>query len=307
MRERTELPPWWPHATQSEWVPSGALRWHVQRFEQPQVGASSSASRPCAVLIHGTGSALHTWRTLAPLLAERFEVLTVDLPGHGFTHTPAYHRLDLPSVAADLDALLQTLAVAPALLVGHSAGAAVAMRWALDRDGANGRARTAPARPMVVAINGALVPLQGPAGRLFLPAARTLSASPLVASMFAAWAALPGMTARLLQGTGSSIDALGVRCYEHLVTQARHAGGALRLMASWDLAPLARDLAHSRIPLALLVGLGDRTLPPSHARDVARACPTARINEMPRLGHLAHEEDAGTVLSHVLGVWGKSG
>ena len=37
------------------------------------------------VLIHGMGSAATAWKPIIPQLSEQFEVITVDLPGHGQT------------------------------------------------------------------------------------------------------------------------------------------------------------------------------------------------------------------------------
>ncbi len=119
----------------------------------------------------------------------------------------------------------------PTLVVGHSAGAAIAMRMALD-------GLIAPA--LTVSIGGAILPLQGPIGRLFMPLARALTVNPFVPPAFAAMARLPSVARRLLASTGSRIDAEGERCYAHLMANATHAAGALRLMASWDLQPLDR-------------------------------------------------------------------
>ena len=63
----------WPHAEISRFHQVGGLRWHVQ-----QMGEG-----PPILLIHGTGASTHSWRDLAPLLAERFTVIAADLPGHG--------------------------------------------------------------------------------------------------------------------------------------------------------------------------------------------------------------------------------
>ena len=38
---------------------------------------------PHILLIHGMGSAATAWKPLTPHLLERFNVITVDLPGHG--------------------------------------------------------------------------------------------------------------------------------------------------------------------------------------------------------------------------------
>jgi magnesium chelatase accessory protein len=282
------VPPWWPHVQRSAVIEAAGLRWHVQRW------GGALRGRPVALLIHGTGAGSHSWRHLAPLLAKHFDVIAPDLPGHAFTHTPDTQPLSLPAVADAVAALLGRLQVQPALVVGHSAGAAVALRMALS-------ARIAPR--LVVSINGAVLPLQGALGRMFMPAARLLAASPLVAPAFAAWAALPSVARRLLDSTGSRIDAEGERCYAHLVADGRHAAGTLRLMASWDLDALAQDLPRLDLPLLLMAAEGDRTLAPSHALRVQAVLPQARVAWQPGLGHLSHEEDAAATLALIDVAW----
>jgi magnesium chelatase accessory protein len=280
------LPPWWPHRSASSFVDVGALHWHAQCF--------GNASAPVVLLLHGTGASAHSWRHLAPLLATHFRVIAPDLPGHAFTHTPAEQPLSIGAVAAALADLLRALDAQPTLVVGHSAGAAIALRMALDQPGAH-----AP----IVAVNGAILPLQGPVGRWFLPLARLLAGNPLFSSSFAACAALPTMARRLLDGTGSRIDSLGERCYAHLLRDARHAAGALRLMASWDLASLQSALPSLNVRLLLLAASNDRTVSPLHAPRVARQVRSARSVALPGLGHLAHEEDASTVAALVMDHW----
>ena len=290
-RPAPPLPPdWWPHRERSRFTTVGALRWHAQHWPGP--GGPRAA--PLALLLHGTGSATHSWRDLAPRLAEHFEVVAPDLPGHAFTLTPASQALSLDAVAAALTEWLAVQGLRPALVVGHSAGAAIALRLALAHV-------VNPA--LVVSINGAILPLQGPVGRLFLPVARLLSGHSWVAPAFAAWASGAGAARRLLDGTGSRIDAAGERCYAHLVSRREHAAGALRLMASWDLAPLEAELPALVPPLLLITAQGDRTLPPSHAHRVRARLPSARVIEVPELGHLAHEEDAGAIAAMILDAW----
>lgn len=267
-----------------------ALRWHAQHWPC----RAGSGVAPQALLLHGTGSASFSWRHLAPLLAERFEVFAPDLPGHGRTLTPPSQGLSLPAVTAALGRWMRACGVAPQLLVGHSAGAALAIRLTLD----------GVASPsLIVAINGAILPMQGPMGRMFLPLARLLSTNPLVVPVFAAWASGPRAVRRLLASTGSKIDDEGQRCYAHLVADRTHAAGALRLMASWDLSALQADLPRLSAPLLLLAASGDRTLPPSHAARVRALLPRARLVMLPSLGHLAHEEDAGAVATALMRAW----
>lgn len=283
----------WPHRSASRFVDAGGLRWHVQQF------TAADRQAPVALLIHGTGASTHSWRTLAPLLRAQFQVLTVDLPGHAFTgmppQGPTSARLSLPGMARALSALLSVIKTQPALVVGHSAGAAIAVRMCLD-------GLLAPR--MVAGLNGALVPLGGVAGRLFSPAAKLLAAVPLVPRVFARRAGDPAVLRRLLDGTGSTLDAQGVALYGRLVRNPGHAAGALGMMANWDLAALWRDLPALKVPLVLVVGANDTTVPPQQASQVLAAVRGATLTTLPSLGHLAHEERADLVAQVVCAHYG---
>ena len=278
--------PQWPHHERSSFVWAFGLQWHVQRFTGPE-GA------PCLVLLHGTGASTHSWRDLAPLLAKRFEVLTMDLPGHAFTGMPpggvGSPQLSLPGMARAVQGLLRTLAISPAMLVGHSAGAAVAVRMCLD-------GLAAPRS--VLGLNAALLPLGGVAGRLFSPVAKLMASAPFVPRLFAWHANDPSVLQRLLLSTGSTLDASGTALYRKLVSSPAHAAGALGMMANWDLESLWRDLPRLAVPLDLVVGERDRTVPPEQAtRAMARLSPAlnAQYLQLDGLGHLAHEEQPDTV------------
>src|SRR5689334_1861175 len=113
----------WPHREASRFIEAAGLRWHVQIMGQG----------PVALLLHGTGASTHSFRDLAPLLARHFTVVIPDLPGHGFTATPETSAgFTLPQVSSGVAALLTTLGLRPVIALGHSAGAAIAIRMALD-------------------------------------------------------------------------------------------------------------------------------------------------------------------------------
>src|SRR6056297_477263 len=156
----------WPNREASRFVRAGGLRWHVQVL----------GSGPSILLVHGTGAASHSWRDVAPRLAERFTVLVPDLPGHGFTQRPARGGLSLPGMAQALSDLLEALGESPALAVGHSAGAAILCRMSLE-------GRISP--ESIVSVNGALLPFRGVAGRIFSPLAKLLTLNPIIPSVFA--------------------------------------------------------------------------------------------------------------------------
>ena len=262
---------------------AAGLRWHVQVVEvAPQ--------RPWVLLLHGTGASTHSWRGLAPLLAPQLNLIAPDLPGHGFTPALPGAGMSLPGMAAAIAALLKAMQRQPALIVGHSAGAAIAIRLALDGLPVRG----------IVGLNAALLPLGGFAGRVFSPAARLLARSRWVPRLFARRAADPAVVKRLIASTGSRLDDEGVALYGRLVADPAHAAVALAMMANWDLERFAADLPRLGVPLTLIVGSNDRTLPPQQSRDVQAMLPGATFTSLPGLGHLAHEERPDLVAPLIL-------
>ncbi len=119
--------------------------------------AGPGGRRPLAVLVHGVTSSSRTWWRVAPALAERgFEVLSVDLRGHGASPRVS-EGLGLPDLADDLAETVQAGAQAfPAevpgmgqippidLLVGHSLGALVVSQALATWPGLGARARDDP-------------------------------------------------------------------------------------------------------------------------------------------------------------------
>jgi magnesium chelatase accessory protein len=261
----------WPNREASRFVTAAGIAWHVQAM-----GAG-----PSLLLVHGTGAATHSWRDLAPLLARDFHVVAPDLPGHGFTASPPARRMALSAMARDLGALLHALDVRPEVVVGHSAGAAILIRMALDG---------VIAPRLIVSLNGALLPFRGFAGAVFAPLARLLFVNPLVPRLFAWRAADPAAAERLIRNTGSEIDAEGVALYAALLRHPAHARAALAMMAHWDLETLSTDMPRLTTRLLLVAAGNDRAVPPENAAAVRDCVPGATVRYMRGVGHLAHEE-----------------
>lgn len=272
----------WPNRAQSRFVDSGRVRWHVQ-----VMGAG-----PVLLLLHGTGAATHSWRALAPLLATRFTVVAPDLPGHGFTTGRPAGGLSMPAMARAVGELMRALTLEPTTIVGHSAGAAIAIRMAVD-------GLASPAA--IVGLDAALLPFPGLAAKLFPSLARLLFVNPFAPHFFARLARTPGETARFLErSTGSRIDAEGIACYQRLFATPGHCAGAITMMADWDLPTLKRDLPRLTTPLLLLHGDKDAAIPLATAREAAAMVGAGRLVILPGLGHLAHEqkpEDVATLIA----------
>lgn len=265
----------WPNRHLSRFVEAGRVRWHVQE----------EGEGPVILLLHGTGASTHSWRSLWPLLLPHGRLIAMDLPGHGFTSRPA--DLSLNGMAEAVGGLVQALGVSPDVVIGHSAGAAVAARMALDGG-------VAPR--LLVGIGGALEPFPGAAAFLFPQLAKLLFLNPLAPQLFTMTAGMPGEAKRFLaRSTGSRIDAETARLYGRLFRNRAHVASTLGMMASWDLVPLARDIPRLSPALLLLHGSEDKAVPPRVSQEVAARAGAGRALILPGLGHLPHEEDPAAV------------
>ncbi len=266
----------WPNRAASHFVQAGGLRWHVQQF------FDAGDDTPLVLLLHGTGSSSHSWRDVAPALASHCRVLVPDLPGHAFTSMPTpSSEQSLPGMARRVEQLLERLQLRPTVIVGHSAGAAVGARIALD-----GRMRP----DALVSLNGAFVGFNGLAGALFSPLAKLLATGTMAARLFARQAQDEAFVARLVRGTGSAPDETGLRLYARLLQCPAHVRAALAMMAHWELGSLCDDLPQLQLPVWLVGAGNDLTVPALQVTQVAALLPQARPIIWPGLGHLAHEE-----------------
>jgi magnesium chelatase accessory protein len=195
-------------------------------------------------------------------------------------------------MARALGDLVKTMEVAPALIVGHSAGAAICMPMVLDR-------LVAPAP--IVGLNAALTPFPGLAAKLFPAMAKLLFVNPFAPVLVARLARSPGEVGRFLpRATGSRIDARGVELYARLFGTPAGIAGPLTMMAEWDLEGLFAILPRLDVPVLLIHGAGDKAVPASSAHEAAARIPGARVVVTPG-GHLAHEEHPQAIAELILG------
>ena len=89
---------------------------------------------PTVVLTHGLAAGESIWSRQVAALAPRYRVLTWDLRGHGRS-APNPGPCTIADLAADLRSVLDANGVERAVVLGHSAGGVVAMRFALDHPG----------------------------------------------------------------------------------------------------------------------------------------------------------------------------
>jgi pimeloyl-ACP methyl ester carboxylesterase len=156
------------------------MRWHKQTVTSGGVRLAvrdSGGDSTTAVLLHGLGAPQRSWDRVVSLLTPHFRVVTYDQRGHGTSAVAADYSLD--AFLADLQAVLDGLALEHPLLVGHSFGGLLAVEQAAARPGCAG----------VVAVDGGLKVERPPIGwaevqaQLDRPVTRLLSRVATAAGM----------------------------------------------------------------------------------------------------------------------------
>lgn len=91
---------------------------------------------PVIVLVHGIASSSVTFRSLVPLLSDRYRCISIDILGFGESPAPANASYTIEEHVAAIHATIKTLRLsAPFILVGHSLGALLASRYAAVHPG----------------------------------------------------------------------------------------------------------------------------------------------------------------------------
>ncbi|MEO9575570.1 MAG: alpha/beta fold hydrolase BchO [Tateyamaria sp.] len=264
----------WPNAELSRRIQGPVHRWHVQEAGQGKT----------MLLLHGAGGSAHNFRDMIKPLAMQFHVVAVDLPGQGFTQLGARHRCGLQAMAQDVLALCAQEGWTPEIIVGHSAGGAIALDIATQVMSPRGQS------PFVIGINAALGEFPGLAGLLFPLMAKALAAVPFTARLFSGASANPERIKALIASTGSELDPQGLDLYRRLVADRDHVDATLLMMAQWKLQPLLEKLGAYTGPVRFIVGEKDATVPPTVSLGIAQKMQDATVTNLPDLGHLVHEE-----------------
>lgn len=278
------------------------------RYEQVVLHGRALAYReipgagPVVLLIHGVGGSGENWSEITQLLADRgVHVVVADLPGHGKS---AKDRGDysLGAMASALRDLLDHLGHQRAVLVGHSLGGGIAMQFVYQF----------PAR-----VEGLVLVASGGLGDETMPwlRAATLPGAEVVFSLISSRAAISSASwaGRQLARFGAHPPALSQRALARIAEFAdpgtrRAFLATLRSVvdvsgqrvSALDKLPVAAHL-----PVLLIWGECDPTIPLRHGRDAAELLPGGRLVVFPGAGHEPHVADphrfAGLLVDYLIG------
>lgn len=126
------------------WAGSGCLAFHEgalpgapadalwKEVGGARVRYTDEGDGPAVVMLHGFGSSLGIWKQIAPELAKKHRVVTLDLKGFGWTDR-AEGDYSPKAQAALVWELLDSLGVKDVAVVAHSWGSSVALEVALGK------------------------------------------------------------------------------------------------------------------------------------------------------------------------------
>lgn len=87
---------------------------------------------PTIIFVHGWTCDETSWARQVPVFARHYRVVTLDLPGHGRSAPPERGDYSMRSLAEAVEAIRAAGRVDRVVLVGHSMGAGVIRRYALE-------------------------------------------------------------------------------------------------------------------------------------------------------------------------------
>lgn len=283
------VPLLWPVPELEDTVEPAALAGPDSRFveiEGIEYHYVRSGEATCAViLLHGAGAWTFSWKPVLDDIAQRCTVVAYDRPAFGLTGRPLSwsgpNPYDPATQADHTIALMDALDIERAVLVGHSAGGAVAT-LAAERH---------PERVIGLVLEAPAVFVSGGPPALLRPLLRTPQAKRIG----------PLFLRRVLDGDTGERAVRGAWADPQAVPDEVIAGYQVPLRArdwdralwEWTAAPRSADPADAvtgiRVPTLVVAGDRDTYVPYEQSAQVAEAL-GAPLKTFEGTGHIPHEE-----------------
>ncbi|HET7010086.1 MAG TPA: alpha/beta hydrolase [Anaerolineales bacterium] len=230
---------------------------------------------PAVVFLHGWASSSRMWESAQSALADDFDTVAIDLPGHGGSTKPAWRWYTSYNITEAVRQACVSLGLRTPSLIGHSMGGTIALELAASPD--FDVDRLVLVNPVVT---GVVTPLSHPIREEWM--------RPVVRMSRRLWP----MASRLL---AKSPSAVRTRLPNHVVrnqedlaqTTADSALGSIRAVLAWDVRSRLGDI---RAPTLVMVGDLDRTVPPREGMVAVEQIRGARLVRF-RGGHSPSDED----------------
>lgn len=238
------------------------------------------------LLLHGFAASTFTWHRVMPSLAENYTVVAYDRTGFGYSSRPLPGEWagDSPygqrAQVEQLIALMDSLGIESAVLVGSSAGGITAALTAVNH----------PERVKALVLVAAAIFDGSPPGwaSLLIRTPPLKRLGPLLLRKYYtllfeyarkhAWHDSSRLTPELLEGY---LKPLRAHNWDRALWEYARA---------YESSNLTEQLDAIGVPVLVITGDDDRIVSPASSRHLADLLPHARLVVVPRTGHLPHEE-----------------
>lgn len=241
------------------------------------------------VLLHGTGSSLHTWDGLADLLTNDRRVIRFDLPGFGLTGPDPENDYALETYVQFVVDALDTLDVDRCILAGNSLGGYIA--WAT--------AVLNPARvEKLVLIDASGYNYESQS----VPIGFRLARMPLIKNIVQD--VLPRSVVESsvnnVYGDPSRVTPELVDRYFELTTREGNRDALVERMRQLQPGTLAERITDITQPTLILWGKKDRLIPLQYGEQFQKDIAQSKLVIWEELGHVPHEEDPALAAKAIL-------
>ena len=266
----------------------------VPQADGTRIHTVSAGSGPTVVLAHGFAIDSGEWNVVADdLVARGRRVIAFDQRGHGRT-TIGSEGVGSRQMAGDYAAVLAAYDVSDAVLVMHSMGGFVGVRFLVENPELVARHLRGA---LLVATFAGDVNRDNAQNKLQIPLIRSgvlprLVATDLVGKPFA----------RTLMGDGRT-DAM-VESFLAMF-RAQRLGPLVPILTAMVEENRYPQLGSITLPCTILVGTKDKTTPPFHTDELHRGIPGSRLVRVPGAGHTVNWEAADEIVAEVEALLGE--
>lgn len=272
-------------STEDRFVTVDGLELRYRTFGEP------SAGKPNLVLLHGFANSLQSFRLLAPLIADDYFVVTLDMPGFGLSAKPAnhdYHNAAQAKIVADF---AKAIGLDEYVIGGHSLGGTIALYVAVSDPHVTG----------LFFMNPGIITTGVPEFTKYLPWP--------VPRVMAKTFGTVGFRENFLKRSYVNPAIVTPQVVSDMMLAPRSEGylaGMSSMMGQYEAGKEVAMLAQVHVPTLIAWGEQDRSKSMAELAELSSRLPGARVVTAPESGHYVHEEAPQVVaaaLKAATGLW----
>lgn len=241
--------------------------------------------KPNLVLVHGFANSLQSFRLLAPLLADRFYVVTVDAPGFGLSSKPDHHDYGNAAQARAISDFAAALGLDRYVIGGHSMGGTLSVYIAASDPHVVG----------MVLMNPGIITTGVPpiTQYLFWPVPRVM------AKTFGT----RGFRENFLKRSFINQSIVTPQVIDDMMLAPRSEGylsGMASMMGQYETGEEPVMASRVRVPTLITWGMQDKSKLPDEYEQVHRLIPGSTLVEVQDSGHYVQEEQPAAVAAAMI-------